>query len=348
MTVAVPIKQLSLEQLADQIRLHLDAFDKVEESALVHAERAGKWLKLAKEKCDKGAWSAWCESRFNKTKQMADGYIRIHDHWEEIKAEIEKTGQGMSVRKALAFIAEKHPEPKKPPKKKAKKPLNLTEYQVSRIREYLTNLGVDVDPSLFAQILDDLGLNVERLVGYDGLLEALNKQIVAKKVKEWVATFKDAGLAWAEAASFWGFDPLDTTLAQLAADAEAGVYRWMHHWWRYTEEKYRPPAGYDTIIDAIEGHDYFFVNGQGFDAQEVARKAVEWAVSQEKVPWHMEEETITALRQKLAAMNEQGPITQAQPPVEEPATPPAEGLPEPPAEPGPSTESPQPRSRRRR
>lgn len=346
MTVAIPIKQLSLEQLADQIRPHLDALNKVEESALVHAERAGKWLKLAKEKC--GNWSAWCEVQFDKTKQTADGYIRIHDHWEEIKTEIDKSGQGMSVRKALAFIAEKHPEPKKPSKKKEKKPLDLWYTHVSEIKEYLINMNVQMDPMLFAQVLNDLGVNVKRLAGVNGLLEALNKQFVANKVKEWIATFKDAGLAWAEASVFWGFDPLDTTLAQLAAEAKAGVYHWMHHWWKYTEAKYRPPAGFDTIIDAIEGHDYFFVNGQEFDAQEVARKSVEWAVSQKKAPWYLEEETITALRQKIAAMNEQGPFAQAQPPVEEAPAFPSEEPQDQSAEPDQGTESPQPRSRRRR
>ncbi len=324
MTVAIPVKQLSLEQLADQIRPHLDAFDKVEESALVHAERAGRWLKLAKEKCLKGAWSAWCESNFNKTKQMADGYIRIHDHWQEIKAKIEKTGKGMSVRKALAFIAEKHPEPKKPPAKKEKKPLNLWAVEVREIKEYLANIGVQMDPLVFAQVLHDLGVNVKHLAGATGPLNALNKEMTANKVKEWVATFKDGGLAWAEAAAFWGFDPLDTTLAQLAADADAGVYHWKHHWWKYPEEKYRPPEGYDTIIDAIEGHNYYFVNGQAFNAQEVAGKAVEWAMSQKAPPWYLDDETISTLRQKLGAMNEQGPFAQAQPPVEEAPTPPPE------------------------
>jgi hypothetical protein len=343
MTLAVPIKTLTLEQLALQIKPSIEAMDRAEESKLPYANQAGRWLKLAKETCGKGAWSGWVERNFNRTKQMADAYIRIHDHWAEIEAETAKTGKAMTISGAIDFIKRQHPEYQKSEDKKPKKrkEVKLQWWQKQKLQSYLTEKGLQVDALTFAELLADLDVNVERLVDNGGVLDALLKQIKDAKIKEWLGSFKDGGAAWRDACNIWEFDPQDVTAADAAAQAKLGVFKWCHWWWGVENNK--PGEEYDTIIDGIEGQYYYLVNGSTFNPDETARKVVAWIVSQEKPDRFVkDEQTLAVMREKLAALPKPPDATAA----EQPATPtdlgPADAQP-PNEEPG----TPSPRRRRR-
>ncbi|MCC6419437.1 MAG: hypothetical protein IT429_14470 [Gemmataceae bacterium] len=330
MTVAVPIKSLNLEQLADQIKPHFQAMDKAEQSALIHARDAGRWLKLAKARCrqESHPWNKWVPQNFNKTKQMADNYIRIFDRWPELEAEMAKTGRGLTIGEAIKLLGpqekaangeEQEAEPK------AKRQVQLEDRQRETLQAYLVEKGVEIDPQAFWTALADLDINLKRIVNR---LDILAQQLKEQELGQWLNSFRDGSPAWEDACQPYGLEP--DVMAHAAHKAFLGVVVW------HQADEDRPREDYDTLLAGNGWGWYYFVQGGTFRPAVAARKAAEWLTEHGAgdLEFELDEEQVEKLQEALAALP--GPPTEppaedataadpgpldAVPPSEEPPTP---------------------------
>ena len=75
----------SLGKLAGEINAEHRAFAGTFRKAVEHGIRAGELLAQAKEQCPHGAWLPWLEANFEGSVRVAQEYMRIYRHRDEIR-----------------------------------------------------------------------------------------------------------------------------------------------------------------------------------------------------------------------------------------------------------------------
>ena len=313
MTVQIAVKDLTLEQLADKIKPIFEQMDANTEKAdlanLLPAKKAGRWLKLAKQKI-KGmpgyTWQGWVQSNFKKTKQTADNYIRIHDNWPKIEAKIAKDGP-MSQRAAIAFLGPDPDEQKKGKEPAQPKPIELDHEQRQNLKNFLEAHGVQIEPDEFAKMLQEVGVNYKRVCTQ---LEGIAQQIKHDADVQWLESLPGVP-GWEDVKDFWGVADLGFTLAQAALEAGLGVND-------YAVGENRPGPHWDTLLEG-ESNRVYLVHGATFNVEEAGRKAVEHILRQPEES--LDEGVADQLRARLESLPRTEPPLEQVLPVEEPPTP---------------------------
>jgi hypothetical protein len=77
-----------LTGIARRLAAEHDSIVKSAGTTIEHASRAGNLLLEAKGLLKHGEWSDWLKANFAGSKTTACNYMRVADHWEELKAQI--------------------------------------------------------------------------------------------------------------------------------------------------------------------------------------------------------------------------------------------------------------------
>lgn len=96
----------TLDELAVEIRVELDAVDAAKDTALAHAIRAGELLTQAKKRMGHGAWLPWLKENFAGHYNSAGNYMRL-------AANSQRVVNLGSIREALAEIRTSTPRKKR-------------------------------------------------------------------------------------------------------------------------------------------------------------------------------------------------------------------------------------------
>lgn len=98
--------------LANQIKQEIAAAAGCVRSGLDHARRAGELLNLAKGQLKHGTWEHWVQENCGINKRTAQAYMRIANHWSDIKAQAGlDLLADMTINSALESVAKPRPHP---------------------------------------------------------------------------------------------------------------------------------------------------------------------------------------------------------------------------------------------
>jgi Protein of unknown function (DUF3102) len=93
-----------LDSLAEEINVEHRAFIGTFRKTLEHGIRCGELLAQAKEQCPHGTWLAWLAENFEGSARVAQEYMRLYNHRDEIRAKTRDSAD-LSVSGALKELA---------------------------------------------------------------------------------------------------------------------------------------------------------------------------------------------------------------------------------------------------
>ena len=247
MTIAMPVKQLTLEQLADKIRPHLKAMDEAEQAALLRARDAGRWLKSAKARCHAEGHPLEQVGARQLRQVQADGG-QLHPHLRQLvgdrgranpdwQAHDDPRGHRLPrTEQATGRRAGDHEEEEA--EGQAQRPTAGGSTGIPDER------GVQADPTSFMSTLADFDIPLKKIIER---LDILAIRLREQKIGEWLNTLQDGHPPWEEACDLYGVDP--EVMAAAAAEAGEPVIRLAR---RLVERRELPPR--PGVRHAHRGH----------------------------------------------------------------------------------------------
>lgn len=101
--------ETSLDDLAGQINVEHGLAETAMHDSLMHARRAGEFLRQAKAKIQHGAWLSWLRANCKVTVRTAQRYMRLAENWDEIPDKPD-----LGLHSALSSLVDSEETPKTP------------------------------------------------------------------------------------------------------------------------------------------------------------------------------------------------------------------------------------------
>ncbi len=282
----VAAKQKTLDQLAKLIcKEHERAAEGLHEG-LIHAIKCGEYLREAKTQTQHGGWEKWVrESFLNKYKLAARTERKYRwfaknqallpakwQHtasfsWQDAERAIRKKGGKdddpvKAKKKEKAAPEEKPQTPPLPPKPTAK--------HLETASTLLGEKGIDADPQTLLSVLEELDVNIGRLLKK---LEQIASENENAERKTWLASHEDWRKQWNAVCESFGVFP--DGIAYAAYRATKGT---IEVWAENESKTERPNEDWSRLIASDFQYwppHHFFVK-ENFDAEKAARAGAEW------------------------------------------------------------------------